>query len=206
MGRVRRNAGRAELERYQEIIEVYAPYVLIRCAAFTNSRRLSQEIGAYVLICTCLMSSKLDHSGQIGILIEVMLETVGPDVASRGEGTGDEPLLVDRRMRTLVRALNRLERPLRETLVLVSIGGRAVGELAGLLRKPASEIEARVARAKDALAEELGVRGVAGIQARLAGLAATFDFAWTLEVECAAMACLMSEVAPVDWLPWYWLN
>lgn len=92
------------------------------------------------------------------------------------------------------------------TLVLVSIGGRAAAELARLLRKPVREVEARVACAKDALAEELGVRGVAGVEARLAGLVATFDLEWTLEVECAAMACLMGEAAPVDWLPRYWLN
>ena len=114
---------------------------------------------AYVLICTCLMSSKLDHSGQLGILVGVMLETVGPDVTSRDEGEGDEPLLVDRRTRTLVNALNRLDRPLREVLILRTIGGRKANELARCLQKPPGEIKANLAAAEEALAEDLSVAG-----------------------------------------------
>lgn len=206
MRRVRRYAGRAELARYQEIIDVYAPYVLIRCAAFTNSRRLSQEIGAYVLICTCLMSSKLDHSGQLGILLEVMLEVVGPDVVSRGEGAGHEPLFVDRRMRALVDALNRLDRPLREALMLRSIGGRAVGELARLLRRPASEIEARVASAEDALAEDWGLPETAAVQILLTEFVAKLDTGWMLAVECAAMVYLTTDATVMVPEPRHWLN
>ncbi|MEN6426177.1 MAG: hypothetical protein ABFE13_12485 [Phycisphaerales bacterium] len=206
MRRVRRNASRAELARYQRIIGVYAPYVLIRCAAFTNSRRLSQEIGAYVLICTCLMSSKLDHSGQLGILVEVMLETVGPDVTSRGGGEGDEPLLVDRNTRTLVNALNRMDRPLREVLILHSIEGRRVNELVNLLQKPPAEIEANLASAEEALAEDLGLPGIRDVRALLAEYAANQDVDWILEVACAATAYLAGEFEPTDRPPRYWLN
>jgi DNA-directed RNA polymerase specialized sigma24 family protein len=206
MRRVRRYAGRAELARYQRIIGVYAPYVLIRCAAFTNSRRLSQEIGAYVLICTCLMSSKLDHSRQLGILVEVMLETVGPDVTSRGQGEGDEPLLVDRRTRTLVNALNRLDRPLREVLILHSIGGRNIRELASLLQKPPAEIEANLASAEEALAQDLELADVVDAQTLLAEYTANQDVDWILEVACAATAYLAGEVEQAAPLPRCWLN
>ena len=206
MRRVRRNASRAELARYQRIIGVYAPYVLIRCAAFTNSRRVSQEIGAYVLICTCLLSSKLDHSGQLGILVEVMLETVGPDVTSRDEGEGDEPLLADRRMRILVNALNRLDRPLREVLILRSIGGRQVSELARLLQKPSGEIEANLASVEEVLAEDLGLPDAVDVQTLLAAVMARMDFDWILEVGCAAMAYLAGEAQQTGHLLRCWLN
>jgi hypothetical protein len=195
-----------ELARYQRIIGVYAPYVLIRCAAFTNSRRVSQEIGAYVLICTCLMASKLDHSGQLGILVEVMLETVGPDVISRGEGEGDEPLLVDRPTRTLVNALNRLDRPLREVLILHSIEDKKVNELAKLLQRPPAEIEATVASAEDTLAEDLGLPGIRDVRALLAEYAANQHTDWILGVACAATAYLAGELEPMDCPPRHWLN
>ncbi len=203
---MRRNASRAELARYQRIIGVYAPYVLIRCAAFTNSRRLSQEIGAYVLICTCLMSSRLDHSGQLGILVEVILETVGPDVISRGGGAADEPLLVDRRTRMLVSALNRMDRPLREVLILHSIGGREIHELARLLQKPPGEIEANLTSAEEILAEDLGLSGIRSVRAVLAEYAANQDIDWILEVACAATAYFAGELERTDHSPRCWLN
>ncbi len=203
MRRVRRCAGRAELVRYQRIIEVYAPYVLIRCAAFTNSRKLSQEIGAYVLLCTCLMSSRLNHWGQVGIGVEVMLEVVGPDVVSRGEGDGDDPLIADGPMLELVKALNRMKRSLREVLVLRFIGARTMRELARLLRQPVDEITVHLARAEDALAKELS--GAGDVQDLLAEFLANLDLGWILEVGCCAMEYLVAEgecegVAPRCWL------
>ncbi len=199
---MRRCTGRAELAVYERIIELYAPYVLVRCAAFTNSRRQSQQIGAYVLVCTCLMSSRLDHPGQLGILVEVMLEVVGPDVVSRGDGMVcrdqvDESLIVDERMRELARALNLLERPLREVLVLHQVAGREADELARLLHKPAGEMAKSLARAETRLARHLacvqargGRAGTADVRSLLAEFAAGLDAGWIQEVGGCAMEYL----------------
>ncbi len=206
MRRAWRHTDRAELVWYQRIIEMYAPYVLVRCAAFTNSRRLSQEIGAHVLICACLMSSRLNRLERFGFLVETMLDVVGPDVESRGDAVGEEQLLADGRMWDLAQALNRMKRSWREVLVLRSIACREASELAWLLRKPASEIDASLACAAEALAEDLILPGPESTQALLAEFAVKLDLDWIREVGCCAMGFLAADVQPTDPLPHCWVN
>ena len=43
MRRVRRCVEGAMLPVYERIIELYAPYVLVRCAQYTNGRRQAQQ-------------------------------------------------------------------------------------------------------------------------------------------------------------------
>ena len=73
-------AGGAIAPLREWIIDLYAPYVLIRCAGFTNDRSQALMIGAYTLVTTCLMAERLDHLGQLGISVDVVVEVVGPDV------------------------------------------------------------------------------------------------------------------------------
>ena len=198
MRRVRQYAERRDLAVFERIIELYGPYVLVRCASYTNSRPVSQQIGAYVLVCTCLMLRKLDRPGQIGILVEVMLEVVARDVVSAcGQpfrtNEPEEPFLADVRMRRIAAALNRLDRPVREVVVLHHLGGMAVRELAGFLQKPRGEVQARLEQGRGLLAQWLDGLCAEEVGPSLTDFAAGLDAGWIVEVGECAMAYLTRE-------------
>lgn len=184
---------------------MYAPYVLIRCAAFTDSWRLSQEIGAYVLLCTCLLATRMSRRVRVGILVEAMLEVVGPDVASRDDGRAAPVFFTDAGMRRIAGTLNRMKRPLREALVLGAVGGRSTRELARLLHKSVDEVRANFERAQTALAEELGV-GIASVRTLLADFAAGLDADWIEQVTGCALEYLIAELDPAGAPPRCWMN
>jgi hypothetical protein len=199
MRRVRRCVEGAELAVYERIIELYAPYVLVRCAQYTNGRRQAQQIGVYTLITTCVVVSELKHVGQLSRLVDIMVGVVGPDVVSGGEGEAwwgqsDELLIVDRRLRQIAEALNSLKRPLREVLVLHHVAGMERDDLARLLQRPVAELVTRISRAERLLAKRLnglhgrGDRaGAPDVRSLLAQFAAGLDAGWIEEVtDCAA--------------------
>jgi len=160
MRRVRQWVDPARLAVYESIIELYAPYVLIRCARYTNRRRQAQQIGAYTLITTCLVAGELEQVGQLGRVVDIVLGVVGPDVVSGGpgdlwSGAYDELLIVDQRMRKMAAALNSLKRPWREVLVLHHVTGMEPEDLARLLREPAADVTAKIGRAEKLLAKRL---------------------------------------------------
>jgi hypothetical protein len=145
------------------------------------------------------MSGEVEHLGQLGKVVDIMADVVGPDVVSGGEGEawwgeGDELLIVDERMQEMARALNLLKRPLRKVLVLRHIAGMEVDDLARLLHKPAVEIVAKLRRGEKLLAERLGVPQVSGgkagapdVRSLLAQFAAGLDGGWVQEVAYCAM-------------------
>jgi hypothetical protein len=192
MRRVRRCARQAEILRFQRITEVYAPYVQVRCVAFTNSRQASLEIGAYVLLCTCLITRIVGDRGSTGVLVEAMLEVVGPDVMVRGWWRDDEGLVPEGPMLELARALNRIERSSREILILTWLGGRTPREVARLLGKPAAATEMDLSRAEETLATQLGC-GLGDARDRLHEFTAGLDVRWIMEVGCGVMELLTPE-------------
>jgi DNA-directed RNA polymerase specialized sigma24 family protein len=198
MRRVRRWTAGARLPLYRWIIGRYAPYVLVRCARFTNSRRAAQQMGVYTLITTCLLAHRLRHSGQLAFLIDTMADVIGPDVvleapAADPQHGADEPLLADPRMRELVEGLNLLPRRARAVLVLRHTTATRPDDLAKLLHRPVAGIAARVGRAESGLAECLGTLRPDGRQAEraevrslLAQFTAELDTAWLQRVgDCA---------------------
>jgi len=199
MRRVRRCVDEAMLPVYERIIELYAPYVLVRCARYTNGRRQAQQIGVHVLICTCLMSSELKHVGQLGRAVDIVVGVVGPDVVSGGEGEdwwgqSEELLIVDPRLRNIAEALNSLQRPWREVLVLHHVAGLERDILARLLQRPVAEVVTRISRAERLLAQRLNGlygkgdgAGAPDVRSLLARFAAGLDTGWLQEVaDCAA--------------------
>jgi DNA-directed RNA polymerase specialized sigma24 family protein len=181
---------------YEWIIELYAPYVLVRCAGYTNGRRQAQQIGVYALVCTCMLTRELEHLGRLGRLVDIMVGVIGPDVVSGGEGEVwwgecDELLIVDKRMRKMAEALNSLSRPLREVLVLHHVAGMEPDDLARLLQKPATEIAAKISRAERLLARRLGGRSDRArgpdVRSLLTEFAAGLDAGWIQEVAYCAM-------------------
>ncbi|MGE5295229.1 MAG: hypothetical protein ACM3VT_10410 [Solirubrobacterales bacterium] len=205
MRRVRRCAERAEIARCRRIIEVYAPYVLVRCAAFTDSWRLSLEIGAYVLLCTCLLASRMTGRVRVGVLVEAMLDVVGPDVASRRGREDDPPVFADARMLGAAKAMNRLAWPLREAIVLGPAAGRSKRELASLLHKPFHEVRVHLERAKAELAEDLGI-GILSVCVLLADFAAALDADWIEQVADCVMEHLIAGLNPAAAPPVCWMN
>jgi DNA-directed RNA polymerase specialized sigma24 family protein len=188
MRRVRRYTERGMLRVYGRIIDLYGPYVLVRCTRYTNRRRQSQQIGAYALISTCLAVTQLQRVEQLGRVVDMMMDVVAPDVVSCGEGEewwgpSQELLLVDGRMRKLAAALNVLKPPWREVLVLHHLGRMEVEDLERLLQEPADAIVTRINRGERLLARRLGV---ARVRPWLARFAAGLDADWIQEVaDCA---------------------
>ncbi len=205
MRRVRQSLNRAELAVFERIMELYAPYVLIHCARYTNRRRQAQQVGAYTLICTCFLAGKLGPALPLGRIVDIVMGVVGPDVVSNGEGRvwwgrSDELLIVDRQMRKMAQALNALKGPLREVLVLHHVSGMDTNDLARLLQKPAGEVVARISRAERLLAARLeGMRdesrgaGATDVRSLLARFAAGLDGGWMEEVVCGAMDYLAAR-------------
>ena len=195
MRRVRRYAERGMLRVYGRIIDLYGPYVLVRCTRYTNRRRQSQQIGTYALISTCLAVTQLQRVEQLGRVVDTMMDVVGPDVVLRGEGEAwwgpsQELLLVDGRMRKLAGALNALKPPWREVLVLHHVGRMEVEDLERLLQEPAGAIVARISRGERLLGRRLGV---ARVRPWLACFAAGLDTDWIQEVADCAMDYLVEQ-------------
>ena len=202
---MRQRINREELAVCERIIELYAPYVLVRCTRYTNRRRQAQQIGVYTLVTTCIIVRELQQVGQFGRIVDVMAGVVGRDVLSGGKGEDwggqDDKLLIgDGRMREIATALNSLKRPLRQVLVLHHVVGREPDELARLLQEPMAEVVARIGRAERLLAKRLGVQrdgaGAADVRSLLARFAARLDAGWIREVTDYAMDYLAQRVRP----------
>ncbi len=185
---MRRCSEEAVLAVYERIVEVYTPYVLVRCARYTNGRRHAQQIGAYTLITTCLAARAVGAGLAVGRIVECMLGVIGPDVRAGARGEDwregpDEPLFADPRMRYVATALNALKRRGREVLILHHVAGVTPADLAGLLEQPPDAVLARTRKAERHLAQWLGVPDV---RAALAQFAAGLDAGWMQEVaDCA---------------------
>jgi hypothetical protein len=195
MRRVRQCSGEAVLAVYERIVEVYTPYVLVRCARYTNGRRHAQQIGAYTLIVTCLAARAVGHAVPLGRIVESILGVVGRDVSAGARGEDwrdgpDEPLLADPRLRYMATALNALKRRGREVLVLHHVAGLTPADLGRLLEQPPDAVLVRIGRAERHLARWLSVRDVRGA---LAEFAVGLDTGWMQEVAGCAREYLARQ-------------
>ncbi len=195
---MRRNAKQAGLSVCERMIGLYAPYVLVRCAGYTNGWRQAQQIGAYTLVTACLLARELGYALPLGTMVEVVLSVVGPDVVAGAEGedwrTGeDAPLIADPGMQRITQGVNALERSLREVLVLHYACGLDMEDLGRLLHRPAGQIVTRLRRAERLLTRRLeGLRGErcgaggVNVHSLLAQFPARLDAGWMQEVaDCA---------------------
>ncbi|MBM4027157.1 MAG: sigma-70 family RNA polymerase sigma factor [Planctomycetes bacterium] len=176
----------------ERMVGLYVPYVLVRCAAYTDGRRQAQQIGVYTLVSACLVAREVGPAVPAGRIVEITLRVVGPDVRAGARGEDwrqgpDEPLLADPWMQYMATALNALKRPGREVLVLHYVGGRTAEDLARLLGQGPQEVRARLGRAERRLARWLG-----GAQVRpaLARFTAGLDRHWMAEVAAGALEYL----------------
>jgi hypothetical protein len=189
MRRMRQGLEEARLIVYGRIVELYTPYVLVRCARYTNGRRQAQQIGAYTLIGACLIARDVGDAVPVGRVVEAVLSVVGPDVVTGARGEDwrdgpDDPLLADPWMRHTATALNALKQRGREVLVLHHVAGLGPEDLARLLEQPPDEVGERLGRAERRLGRWLGVPDVRPLLARFA---AGLDTGWIQEVAGCAL-------------------
>jgi hypothetical protein len=78
------SAQKEKLSSYRDTINELLPFVLIRCAKYTNSKRIAEIIAVYAFICAYRLTEILDGANKIFILIDVMVDVVGEDL---GKGT-----------------------------------------------------------------------------------------------------------------------
>ncbi len=187
----------AQLPIFERIMGLYAPYVLVRCARYTNRRRQAQQIGAYTLISTCILADKLGPVLPLGRIVDTVVGVAGPDVVSQGQGRAwsgrsEELLIVDRQMRKMAQALNSLKGPLREVLVLHHASALDADDLARLLQEPAGEVVTKIRRAERLLAARLGAPDALCL---LAQFVAGLDTGWMDDVVYAAMDYLTACAA-----------
>ena len=192
MRRRRQGSEEAVWAVWERMVEVYTPYVLVRCARYTNGRTQARQIGTYSLIVTCLTARAVGRAAPVGRLVESMMAMVGPDVLAGARGEDwrkgpDGPLFARPRMQYMAIALNAMERRGREVLVLHHIGGLTPPDLAGLLEQPLDAVLARIGRAQRHLAGWLGARDV---RAAMAEFAAGLDTAWMQAVAGGALGYL----------------
>lgn len=196
MRRVRWCPEEAVLAVYGRIVDLYTPYVLVRCTRYTTGRRQAQQIGAYTLIGTCLAAREVGYAVPVGRIVESVLGVVGPDVVTGARGEDwrdgpDETLLVDPRVRHTATALNALKRRGREVLILHYVSGLGPEDLARLLQQPPEAVRARIGRAERRLAQWLGV---ADVRALMTQFAAGLDDDWMAEVAVCALDYLGGTV------------
>lgn len=209
MRRMRPCVDRAQAAVYERIVELYSPYVLIRCARHTNRRRQAQQIGAYTLITTCLILDRLGRVTRIGRVVDAVTDLVGSDVVSGAQGDAwwrgsEELLFVDGRIRRTAQALNALKGALREVLVLHYVCGLEAGVMARLMERPAGEIVATLARAQrllagrleDLLGEDRWPQSV-DVRSSLADFTAGLDAGWMEDVARCALDYLGGYAARV---------
>lgn len=147
---------------YEWIIGFYTPYILIRSAKFTNSKTQAERIAVYGLVTTCLLAVELKRLGQVGLLVDVMVDVVGEDLARRDTdksvrlagGTGDL-LLPDGRIQDVAAALNLLDGLPRELLVFGHCGAMDAKALACLFHTSPQKIATEMARSERQLAQHL---------------------------------------------------
>ena len=195
MRRGRQCPQEAVLAVYERMVELYTPYVLVRCARYTAGRRQAQQIGVYTLIGACSLAQEAGYVLPVGRIVEIVLKVVGPDVRAGARGEDwrdgpDEPLLADPWMQYMATALNALRRRGREVLVLHHVGGVTPEDLARLLDQPVEHVRTRLGRAERRLAQWLGV---ADVGRALARFAAGLDRNWMQEVAACALDYLAAR-------------
>ncbi|MHC4575737.1 MAG: RNA polymerase sigma factor [Planctomycetota bacterium] len=134
---------------YDGIMRCYLRYVLIRCAKLTNSKEEAEKIAFCALVKTCLWAGKLEHAGQVGQLVDMMVDVGGKDLLRErrrveGAEANGEELLADERMQTVAAAVNMLDGFTRELLLLYHVERMDGPELALIFERPVMEIMKRI--------------------------------------------------------------
>jgi len=81
------------LSYYRKTIEIYLPFVLIRCSKYTNSKRLAEVIAVYTFICAYLLYKIMDGANKMIVIIDNMVGVIGEDLGKTGDNQENGHLL-----------------------------------------------------------------------------------------------------------------
>jgi len=100
---------REKLCAYEKTVRKYLPYVLIKCARYTNSKRLAEIIAICTFASVYRLTEQSGSSNKMPTAIESMLAIVGPDFTDRpGNPVGDKLFEEEGALRA-ARALSELD-------------------------------------------------------------------------------------------------
>jgi hypothetical protein len=187
--RIQQPDDQTRLTTYEHIIQCYLRYVLIRTAAYTNDKEQAQRIAIYALVTACLLFDKLQHLGELGSLVEMMVKIAGEDLIAHSPANGEDgarPVFVlDDRMCEVAGAVNGLDPFARELLILHHVERLKFATLADLHGLSVDEVREASAEAEGQFVGLL--RDVSGwdrqttpdVHTLLAELAACIDQPWS---------------------------
>jgi len=135
-----------KLSAYERIVKYYLRYVLLRCCEYTNNRCEAEQIAAYTLMTTCSLLEQLRHAGELGWLLDRMVEVIAEERSGLGrvnggaQTCGSSRLLSDGKVRRVADCVNRLDRLGRQVLVLGLIEKMSVKTISEIYGKSVEEI------------------------------------------------------------------
>ena len=192
-------AVQAKLWAWERIIQRYLRYVLIRCLAYTNGKSTAGRMAFYALVTACLICEKGQRHGwrEVGEVIDLMVDIVGND--AEADDAADQPVFaLDGVMCAVARAVNSVDAPLREALVLAHVEALDADELGTALGVSAGQAPARLREAERALVQILRQMGAwdglgdPEVHELLVRLAGCLDTAWAALVGGSALQYLVA--------------
>ena len=152
----------AEEERlrvYQQIIDYYLRYVLIRCSRHTDSRNVAGRIALYTFISTYALAEKLKHVWQFGWLVDSLVDVIAEDIIGSQdtlqETSDPVDLLEDQALRDVAGAINALDVFTRQVLVLHHLEMLSTREISAAYGTSISEVRSTIQRGERKIVEYL---------------------------------------------------
>jgi len=151
------------LAEYRQMIERYMRYVLIASTKYVDTKAEAVYIALYTFASTYAIINKFDIADRIGLVLDVMVDVVGDDVVKnaragrQAQGYGiTGPVLEDKKVRKIAKALNAIDGFSRLVLVLYFIENISSEAIAFLYPgKSISEIETSIILAAKQFVEQL---------------------------------------------------
>lgn len=92
MERVSDLTPKVNLSTYRELINLFLPFVLIRCTRYTNSKRLAETIAVYTFVCAYYLTRIPRYKDHLPEAIGCMADVVGDDLGDGPNTLNGRPL------------------------------------------------------------------------------------------------------------------
>ena len=131
------------LEVYQQAVQFFLRYGLIRCFKYTNNRRLAEKIAGYSLAGACLSAGEEKNLQKLGGIVGLLTEIIAADPADgkkpKSAGKG-QMLFAEKKIQQTAEALNKLNRSRQQILILHHIEMMSTNDLAMIYDKSIYDI------------------------------------------------------------------
>ena len=153
MERVSNLTPKVNLSTYRELINIFLPFVIIRCTRYTNSKRLAETIAVYSLVSSYLARMQETKAG-ISIVIGCMADVVGEDLAG-GSNVNGQLLFENIDAFCAAKALAGLDLEESITMALYYIEKLDLEKIAEITGKAIDEIVGTIGKAQRMFLENL---------------------------------------------------